>query len=43
MPHNYLRREMGVTARIYAKQFTWDAVAETYESYLLKTISKQAG
>ncbi len=31
-----LRREMGQKAREYAKNFTWDKIAEEYEKYLIK-------
>jgi len=32
-----LRAEMGVKARSYAGDFTWEAIARRYESFLLKT------
>ncbi len=31
-----LRRELGQKAREYAKNFTWDRIAEEYEKYLIK-------
>ena len=34
-----LRREMGRKAREYARQFTWDRIAEEYEKYLLGIVS----
>lgn len=34
-----LRQEMGKKAREYARQFTWDRIAEEYERYLLGIVS----
>jgi len=34
-----LRQEMGRKAREYARQFTWDRIAEEYEKYLLGIVS----
>jgi glycosyltransferase involved in cell wall biosynthesis len=34
-----LRQEMGIRAREYAKQFTWDRIADEYERYLIGVIS----
>lgn len=36
-----LRREMGLKARLYAQQFTWDSIATTYEKFLLKVAAEQ--
>jgi glycosyltransferase involved in cell wall biosynthesis len=35
-----LRQEMGKKAREYAKDFTWDKIAEEYEKYLLSITGK---
>jgi glycosyltransferase involved in cell wall biosynthesis len=35
-----LREEMGVKAREYAKNFTWDKIAEEYEKYLLSIVGE---
>jgi len=37
------RQEMGIKAREYAKEFTWDRIAEEYEKYLLRTLGKTSG
>jgi len=37
-----LRQEMGIRAREYAKNFTWDRIAEEYEKYLLGLVSVPA-
>ncbi len=34
-----LRKEMGIKARAYAGRFTWDAIAETYEAFLLNVVA----
>jgi glycosyltransferase involved in cell wall biosynthesis len=33
------RKDMGLKARAYAGRFTWDAIAETYEAFLLNVIA----
>jgi glycosyltransferase involved in cell wall biosynthesis len=38
MGNESLRQEMGLKARHYARDFTWDAIAVQYESFLLKAL-----
>jgi glycosyltransferase involved in cell wall biosynthesis len=38
-----LRKEMGLKARAYAERFTWDAIAETYEAFLLDVVAGDKG
>jgi glycosyltransferase involved in cell wall biosynthesis len=38
MENAALRQEMGRKARHYAKDFTWDAIAGQYESFLLDAL-----
>jgi glycogen(starch) synthase len=35
-----LRREMGIRAKKYAKDFTWDRIAEEYEGFLSDIVSR---
>jgi glycosyltransferase involved in cell wall biosynthesis len=35
-----LRREMGIKAREFAREFTWDRIAEEYEKYLLGIVGE---
>lgn len=37
-----LRKEMGIRAREYAKQFTWDKIVAEYENYLLRIVKESS-
>jgi glycogen(starch) synthase len=41
--NNSLRQEMGKKAREYARNFTWDKIAEEYEKYLLGIVRETSG
>jgi glycogen(starch) synthase len=40
LKNELIRKEMGRKAREYAKNFTWDRVAEEFEDFLIKNIKK---
>lgn len=41
LENDTLRKEMGQKAREYAKNYTWDRIAEMYERFLIKVIEEQ--
>lgn len=43
MENKQVRREMGLKAREFAKNYTWDSIATKYEQFLLESAAGSAG